>query len=252
MSQYQITAVMPSLNEEKNLVTAVTNVLAAYSRLGIDGQVVIVNDGSTDGTGAIAEDLKAKHGAVQVIHHATPQGIGGSFWDGIRSADGEVVVMMPGDGENDAAEILRYLPLMDQVDIVVPYVFNREVRSGARRLLSNLYRGIINMTFGMTLNYMNGTVMYRRAILDGMELKAKGFFYQTEILIKCIRAGYLYAEVPYALLARAAGRSKATSLKSLKNVIKAYLSLFMEIYFTQNRSTRSATSKTSARWSEIK
>jgi glycosyltransferase involved in cell wall biosynthesis len=248
MKQYAITAVMPSLNEEKNLVSAVGNVISSYERLGIRGEIVIVNDGSTDGTGKLAEELKSKHPGIQVLHHKTPQGIGGSFWDGVKAAQGETVVMIPGDGENDATEILRYLPLMNEVDMVIPYVFNREVRSRLRRLVSNLYRGIINITFGMTLNYMNGTVMYRKSILDGVELKAGGFFYQTELLIKCIRQGYLFAEVPYALLQRAAGRSKATSLRSLKNVIKAFASLFLEVYFSSPvKGGIAADSKTAAR-----
>jgi len=249
MSTYRITAVMPSLNEEKNLVAAVGNVLDSYQRMGITGEVVIVNDGSSDETGKIAEGLKASHPGVQVIHHESPQGIGGSFWDGVKAARGEVVVMIPGDGENDAAEILRYLPLMDQVDVVVPYVFNRQVRSKARRKISNLYRGIINITFGTTLNYMNGTVLYRKCILEQVELNARGFFYQTELLIKCIRAGYLYAEVPYALLQRATGRSKATSLRSLKAVMQAYLSLLREVSLTgAEQRPFAAGSQTALRW----
>jgi glycosyltransferase involved in cell wall biosynthesis len=253
MTTCQITAVMPSLNEEKNLEAAVQNVIASCQQLGVSGEIVIVNDGSSDGTGKLAEMLKARHPFIQVIHHDRPQGIGGSFWDGVRNARGEMVVMIPGDGENDAAEILRYLPLMDQVDLVVPYVFNRRVRSWARRKLSDLYRGIINLTFGTTLNYMNGTVLYRKCILDDLDLKAKGFFYQTELLIKCIRRGYLFAEVPCGLLKRAAGRSKATSLKSLKQVATAYLSLVVEIYTSrQMETTGAAGSKTIARWNELK
>jgi len=249
MSRYAITAIMPSLNEEKNLENAVGNVTASYETLGVQGEIVIVNDGSTDRTGKIAEALKARHPFIQVIHHQTPQGIGGSFWDGIQIAQGETVVMIPGDGENDAAEILRYLPLMEQVDMVVPYVFNRQVRSRLRRLVSNLYRGIINITFGMTLNYMNGTVMYRRCILENIDLKARGFFYQTELLIKCIRQGYLYAEVPYALLQRSAGRSKATTLKSLKNVMAAFLILFIDVFFARKeRHSFVPQSRTAARW----
>ena len=253
MSQYAVTAVMPSLNEEKNLQAAVQNVLLSYEQLGINGEVVIVNDGSTDSTGTIAEGLKAKNPAIQVIHHVTPQGIGGSFWDGVKGARGEVVTMIPGDGENDAVEILRYLPLMEQVDMVIPYVFNKQVRSRVRRLVSNLYRGIINITFGMTLNYMNGTVMYRTCILEDLTLKGKGFFYQTELLIKCIGRGYLYAEVPYALSQRGAGQSKATSLKSLKNVMKAYLGLFSEVYFSGKKETPlAAASATARRWNDIR
>ncbi|TAN45463.1 MAG: glycosyltransferase family 2 protein [Nitrospirae bacterium] len=228
---YKVSVVMPSLNEQANLELAVKNVITAYESLNIKGQIVIVNDGSSDSTGSIAESLAKQYSFVKVLHHETPQGIGGSFWDGALSSDGEAVIMVPGDGENDAAEILRYMDLMEHVDVIVPYVFNKSVRSTKRRILSRLYRGIINVSFGMSLNYMNGTVVYRKAVFENIELRSKGFFYQTELLIKCIRAGYLYAEVPYALKVRAEGVSKAVSLKSLKNVIKAYISTFCSAYF---------------------
>jgi glycosyltransferase involved in cell wall biosynthesis len=220
---------MPSLNEEGNLSAAVANVLESFHRLGINGQLLIVNDGSSDRTGEMAKEFSHKHANVEVIHHASPQGIGASFWDGVRSADGEVVTMIPGDGENDAAEIFRYLPLMSQVDIVVPFVFNRGVRTFKRRLLSIVYREIIKASFGLSLNYMNGTVMYRRCIFEGVELKCSGFFYQTELLVKTIKRGYLYAEVPYALNVRGGGESQATTFASLKKVARAYLDTLAEV-----------------------
>jgi glycosyltransferase involved in cell wall biosynthesis len=231
MSGYAITAVMPALNEEGNLVAAVSNVLENYDRMEIDGQVIVVNDGSSDRTAEIAQRFCEMHSNVKVIHHTSPRGIGASFWDGVQMADGEIVTMIPGDGENDAAEILRYLPLMKQVDIVVPFVFNREVRSLRRRLLSIIYREIIKASFGLSLNYMNGTVMYRRCIFEGITLKCGGFFYQTELLIKTIKRGYLYAEVPYALNVRIGGESKATTLASLRKVALSYLDTFAEIHF---------------------
>lgn len=232
---YQVSVIMPSLNEQANLALAVQNVITAYETLKINGQIVIVNDGSSDSTGSIAESLAKQYSFVKALHHETPQGIGGSFWDGALSSDGEAVIMVPGDGENDAAEILRYMDLMEHVDVIVPYVFNKSVRSTKRRILSRMYRGIINISFGMSLNYMNGTVVYRKAVFENIELQSKGFFYQTELLIKCVRAGYLYAEVPYALKIRAEGVSKAVSLKSLKNVMKAYISTFCSAHFSGSR-----------------
>ena len=234
MNPYKISVVMPSLNEEKNVQRAVRNVMDVYERFGINGEIIVVNDGSADNTGEIAKDLGAKHAFIKVIHHDSPQGIGASFWDGVQSARGEIVTMMPGDGENEAAETLRYLPVMDHVDIVIPFVYNKGVRSGGRRFLSGLYRGIINFSFGMTLNYMNGTVMYRKCILNGVTLKSKGFFYQTELLIKSIRSGYLYAEVPCSLGLRSGGASKATTLKSLIKVMRNFLSIFLDVYGKPN------------------
>lgn len=229
MNSCQITVVMPALNEENNLESAVRNVVEGFTRFNISGQIYIVNDGSNDRTGELAEQLALQNESVQAIHHTTPRGIGASFWDGVQKAAGELVVMLPGDGENDAVEILRYLPILEQVDIVVPYVYNREVRSPGRRLLSIIYREIIKASFGLSLNYMNGTVIYRRCVFDGIELRNPGFFYQTELLIKCIRRGYLYAEVPTALRRRKGGDSKAMTLASLFRVMRGYLGTLAEI-----------------------
>lgn len=138
--------------------------------------------------------------------------------------------MIPGDGENDAAEILRYLHYMDQVDIVVPFVSNPGVRPWTRRLLSFTYHQIIYITTALTLNYLNGTVMYRKAIFNGITLKSRGFFYQTELLLKTIGRDYLYAEVPYVLNKRSGGKSKATTVRSLIEVIRAYCATMVDIY----------------------
>lgn len=250
MNNCQVTVVMPALNEEKNLDVAVRNVLEGFARFGISGQIYIVNDGSSDRTGDLAEQLALQHESVQVIHHATPLGIGASFWDGVRQAAGELVVMLPGDGENDALEILRYLPILEQVDIVVPYVYNREVRSPGRRLLSIIYREIIKISFGLSLNYMNGTVIYRRCVFDGIELQNPGFFYQTELLIKCIRRGYLYAEVPTALRRRKSGDSKAMTLASLLRVMLGYLGTLAEIISAPPAGAVSPVSATARRLKE--
>lgn len=240
---------MPGLNEEKNLASAVENVVHCFGAMKIEGQIVLVNDGSSDRTGEIAEQLSRTYPFIKVLHHETPRGIGGSFWDGTKESEGEIVTMLPGDGENDAVEILRYLPLMEDVDIVIPYVFNTKVRSWKRRMLSDLYRAIINASFGTMLNYMNGTVMYRKCILKNIILRGKGFFYQTELLVKCIRKGYLFAEVPCALNMRTGGKSKAISLKSLKNVINSYFKTLSDVYLAKEENRQLAPdSVTSRRW----
>ena len=236
MNDYKISVIMPALNEESCLAGSITNVLDGFSRHGIHGELLVINDGSSDGTGALAEKWAADNDCIRVIHHDKPHGIGGSFWDGVQQARGEIVTMIPGDGENDAAEILRYLPLLSDVDIVVPFVYNPGVRPWRRRLLSFVYHQIIYLTTAYSLNYLNGTVMYRKSIFKGISLKSTGFFYQTELLIKTIGRHYLYAEVPYALKQRHAGRSKATTLRSLFKVISGYLNTLQDVYALRRRS----------------
>jgi len=226
-----LSVVMPALNEEDNVISAIERTLSAFDHLGINGEVVVVNDGSTDSTGSLVAQKAQEEERVRMIVHETPQGIGASFWDGVSVAEGDVVIMFPGDDENEPTEALRYFHVLENVDIVVPFICNKGMRSKRREQLSSLFTSIVNLTFRTRLNYTNGTVLYRRAILAELELKSNGFFYQTELLIKAIKRGYLFAEVPNLLRKRSSGVSKAISLKSFYAVVKGYLQLVMDVYF---------------------
>lgn len=228
--KYKLSVIMPALNEEGNIVWAVENVIESFQRVGCSAEIIVVNDGSTDKTEQLVNGLIEKYPFIRMLRHDKPKGLGASYWDGVQNAWGEIVMYVPGDGENDAYEIMRYLPLLDHVDIVIPFFYNRNVRSWSRRLISKTYKGIINLTFGILLNYMNGPVMYRKCVLDDIDLRSTGFFYQTELLIKCLKRGYLYAEVSCALYQRLSGKSKALTPKTLSSVILDYLAAVATIY----------------------
>ena len=232
---YKVSIIMPALNEEKNIDQALSNVISSFDRLNISGEIVVINDGSTDGAQAAVDRRVKERSHIRVIHHETRQGIGASFWEGVLAANGEIVTMVPGDAENDSYEILRYLPLMEHVDVVVPYAYNANVRSRGRLWLSRTYTRVMNFSFGMTLHYYNGTALYRTSVLDGITLESSGFFYAAELLVKTIHRGYLFAEVPYALLSRASGVSTAVTLKSLIAVTRGYLSTLWSVRFADNR-----------------
>jgi dolichol-phosphate mannosyltransferase len=229
---------MPALNEEKNIASAINNTLSAFHDCGLNGEIVVINDGSTDHTLNIVKNtiLVATDNQVKLINHDSPRGIGASFREGVKLADGSCVVMLPGDNENDPWEILRYVGLLNHVDMVVPFVFNKQARSLFRNVLSFTYRFIINTTFKVNFNYTNGTILYRKSIFQNMHFNSQGFFFQTEILIKATKMGYLFAEVPYKLGVRKDGISKAVSFPSFIKVTKGYFTLIKDIYF--NKETR--------------
>jgi glycosyltransferase involved in cell wall biosynthesis len=231
MDKLGVSIVMPSLNEEKNVRHAITDTLESFEDFEIRGEIIVVNDGSTDRTEAIVREEMAKDDRIRLINHDTARGIGASFWDGVRNAGGDVITMMPGDNENDPWETLRYYRLLEHVDMVIPFVFNREIRSLFRNLLSYIYRFIINSTFLVNFNYTNGTILYRKSILDELTVCSTGFFFQTDILIRSAKKGYLFAEVPYRLNMRNSGASKAVSFPSLIKVITGYLNLVKDMYF---------------------
>jgi glycosyltransferase involved in cell wall biosynthesis len=225
-----VSIIVTALNEEKNIFLAINNTLKAFGDFHIDGEVIVINDGSTDKTKDIVSKIINNNERVRLINHDFPKGVGASFWEGVDHAKGDIVCWLPGDNENDPWEILRYHKLLEHVDIVIPFVFNKEVRPRYRNALSFIYRFIINTTFLVNFNYTNGTVLYRKSILREMDLKSTGFFYQTEILIRAAKKGYLFAEVPHRLDARKEGKSTAVSYSSLKQVMKSYLRLAIDYY----------------------
>lgn len=229
----KISVLMPALNEAANIDAAMAAVLTAFDGMGLDGELLVVNDGSTDGTPALVEKAAAADKRVKLLNHKTPQGIGASFWDAMDNAAGDAVVMLPGDNENEPTEIFRYCSLLDHVDAVIPFLYNPGVRSPLRNALSLTYRLIINTSFLVFFNYTNGTVLYRRSVLKRLPYRSTGFFFQTDILVRLAKAGYLFSEVPYRLGERREGASKAVSLRALRQVAGGYARLMRDNYLTK-------------------
>lgn len=246
----EVSIIMPALNEQDNIVLAVKNALSAFDESKVNGEVIVINDGSKDKTEERVRALIDKDKRIRLIAHDKPQGIGASFWSGVDNAQGGVVVLLPGDNEVDPWEILRYFKLLEHVDIVIPFVFNKQVRSLFRNGLSFIYRFIINTTFLVNFNYTNGTILYRKSILKELEFRSTSFFFQTDILVRIVKKGYLFAEVPYRLGIRKVGISKAVSFPSLLKVMRGYLRLVKDFYFTRSIKENKvfhADSKTAAR-----
>jgi len=229
-----VSVIMPALNEQENICAAIDSVLEAFSAYEINGEIIVVDDASTDRTPELARQRALAEPRLKLISHKSTQGIGASFREGAGLSRAEAVVMIPGDNENNPNEILRYFRLLEYVDMVVPFLKNRSCRGPLRNLLSGLYTAIINLTFFTSFNYTNGTVLYRKKVLGGMSCKSKGFFYQTEILIKAVRKGYSFAEAPYTIKKRGFGRGKSISLASLWDVFRSYLRLAGEVYLCKS------------------
>ncbi|MFH1876323.1 MAG: glycosyltransferase family 2 protein [Candidatus Omnitrophota bacterium] len=227
--QYSLTVVSPALNEEENVSAALEGMVAALNDAGIDWEIILVDDGSIDKTGALAEDCALREPRIKVIHHERPMGIGYSFRDGACAAAKDAVTYLPGDGENDPAEVIKYVGLLAHVDVVVPFVINKEVRSRTRQFLSKLYLAITNTSFGTNFNYTNGNVIYKRSILGALAVRSNSFFFQTEYLLRSTAAGFTFAEVPIRIRARLQGRSKALSFKSFRTLVVEFTRLFLEL-----------------------
>jgi len=224
-----LSVIVPALNEEGNLERVLADVAREAGGMDLDWEVIGVDDGSLDRTGDIFRKAAAGEPRIKYLRHERTMGVGTSFRDGVEAATKDIVTWVPGDGQNGVREILRYLPLMEYVDMIVPFVVNMEVRARIRVFLSRRYIRIINIVFGTTFNYTNGTNVYRRKIFENMSLRSRGFMIHTECVIKAARQGYMFAEVPVRLPARQNGGSKALLFKSITGLAKEFFSLFVSI-----------------------
>ncbi len=236
MKKLPLTVIMPALNEEESISRVLDDTIAAFKSYDIDGEIIVVNDGSQDKTFEMAENHVMRYpDKISIISHDVPKGIGASFWDGVGRAKGSVVCIIPADNEISPGEIFRYYSLIEHVDMVIPFVFNREVRSPCRNIFSSVYHFMINLVFAVNVHYVNGAVLYRKTGLEELEHRSKGFFFQADILIRLIKRGYLFAEVPYRLGKRECGVSKSISFCTLMQVLRDYARLTADIYFKKGK-----------------
>ena len=172
-----ISIVVPALNEERNLEAAVSEVHQGISRHFEDYEVLVVDDGSTDRTGEIADRLAKADPRVKAFHNGRNMGLGYSYFRGVAGASKEYVMMVPGDAENSLDGMESMWKLLGTVDIVVPYTSNPEVRPLSRRLFSRFGTFTMNLLFGMKLKYYNGTVVHRLERLRTIHVENHGFHF---------------------------------------------------------------------------
>ena len=213
-----VSVFIPALNEEKTLTEAVQSIRRVLNRLYHDREILIFNDGSTDRTGAIAEELARGNTRIRVFHHATPQDIGGCCRRAIRLARKKFFVMFPGDNENDAEAMVALFRKTGQSDMIIPFPENPEVRPFIRRVLSRVFVWILNRISGLHLKYYNGTVLYRIRRLRESVFVTDGFGYQAEILTRLIQRGCSYQQVSVRIRPRPRRCSRALSFSNFMSM----------------------------------
>jgi dolichol-phosphate mannosyltransferase len=229
VDQINLSLIIPCFNEEKNIFSLLCKTFEKLEKINLKFEIIVINDESSDNT--LIEVEKYKDPRLSIISNKKNLGFGGSFWVGVKEAKGSFVVMIPGDGQILIDDMIDLFWLTNHVDVIVPFMINSSIRSAKRRLISNLYRAVINFSFGLTLNYTNGNVMYRSSILKSMKPFSNSFFFQTEILVTIIKSKYLYAEIPIKLNAEDAKFSGALKLKSICKVTFDYFKLLYRVLF---------------------
>jgi len=210
---------LPTYNERENLESMIAALGEALDTS--QDRVLVVDDGSPDGTGEIADRLASEHAWVSVLHRATKEGIGPAYVAGFRHAlaeGAELVLEMDCDFSHDPADVPRLIAAADDADLVLGSRYAPEGGTAnwglVRRVVSRggcLYAQLI---LGLRIRDLTGGFKcFRRQTLESIDLdalSAHGYAFQIETTYRVKRAGLRIQEVPITFVERRAGASKMT------------------------------------------
>lgn len=205
-----LSIVVPTYNEHDRLADLVEAVFAAYADHGITGELIVVDDNSPDGTGALADALAARHRII-VIHRAGKLGLGTAVIEGFTAATAPVVGVIDADMSHPPALLPRMLAAMQAAaaDAVVAsrYIPGGGTRNWERSRLA-MSRVACLMARGLTpiRDATSGFFLIRRELATNVRISAGGFKICLELLVRSRPASVV--EVPYVFVGRTAGESK--------------------------------------------
>ena len=220
--------VIPTYNEVDNLAWIIGRLRGAQPAV----DVLVVDDGSPDGTGALADEIAAEDPAVQVLHRSAKEGLGAAYLHGFRvalEAGYDVIGEMDADGSHQPEQLHRLLDALPGADLVIGsrWVPGGAVRNWpARRVLlsrgGNLY---VRLLLGVPVRDATaGYRLFRRATLEKIDLasvQSTGYVFQTDMVARTLAAGLTIREVPIEFVERIWGDSKmsgAVALESLRRI----------------------------------
>jgi len=203
-----LSVLIPARNEVENVPELVARVGRAFAGLGLspaEAELVFVDDGSTDGTGALADRLRERYPFLRVLHHRRNQGLTAALRTGFRAAAGDYVLFLPADLESDPeTDIpLLYGKLREGFDVVTGW---RQGRKEGKVFASAIYNAVSRWLFGLTLHDMNWIKGFRREVIETLPpLRSDWHRFLVHI---AAHQGYRIGEVPTPWQKRRAGRSK--------------------------------------------
>ncbi len=229
VNNVSISVFFPCYNEQDNITRVVEQALTVLEKLNADFEVIIVDDGSSDSTGQIADEIAGRKDRVKVVHHRTNLGYGAALQSGFKAATKELVFYTDGDGQFDINEMPPLLRLIEQYDIVSCYRLNRQ-DNFIRKINGWCWTKLVCLLFGMKIRDIDCAFkLYKREIFDKIELVSTGALIDAEILARAVRKGYRVTQQGIHHYPRTAGTQTGANLHVILRAFKELLKLRSQI-----------------------
>lgn len=236
-NNYSVSLVIPMFNEKESIESTIRSAVSFLSNCNPDSEIIVVDDGSTDGSFDLISELGKENSLLKCIHFDKNEGIGRALRTGFNQAKNDLILYTDSDWPVDS-EVLRQafdLLIREKADLVVG------CRQGKRRLFyrkvySLSYNLLIRTVFGLKIKDVNCPlkIIYKEVIKD-IVLKSDGPFIDVELLVRSRNKGYKLVELPYLNIPRKSGYSKFNSFsgvtKAVKSTLKEMLKITPELIF---------------------
>ena len=220
-----ISVFFPCYNEQENIARTVQQSLDVLQKLDADFEVIIVNDGSSDKTGQIADQIAKQNKNVKVVHHHKNLGYGAALQSGFKAATKKLVFYTDADCQFDLNELSLLLPLIDQYGIVSCYRTNRQ-DNFIRKVNGWCWTKLVCLLFGFKVRDIDCAFkLYKREIFDNIKLSSTGALISAEILARALRKGYTLTQKGVHHYPRAAGAQTGANLRVIFRAFKELIKL---------------------------
>ena len=235
----------PAHNEEANIEGLVAEALETLPRLADSFEIIAVDDGSTDRTAALADQLAATHpGIVRVMRHATNRGYGAALRTGFGASTYDLVAFTDGDRQFKVADLGRLIDRLnrdDHPDVVVGVRIKR-ADPFVRIAYARAYRLANRIFFGLAVSDVDcACKLFRREALDGIAVESAGAFFSAELLIKLRSAGRSVVEVGVPHHPRTAGSATGARPQVILRAVRDFWRLRLYLWVNRTRALRRGT-----------
>lgn len=229
LKPFSLSITFPCYNEEANVERVTRAAVEIGRKVADDFEVVVVNDGSKDRTGEIAERLAAEIPQVRVVHNNPNRGYGGALARGFKESRKNWIFYTDGDGQFDFNELPKVLPLLETHDVVSCYRLDRK-DPFMRKLNAFAWSTLVNLLFRIGLRDIDCAFkIYPKTFIDRVELNSRGALIDTEMLAKARNLGLRIAQMGVHHYPRTAGQQTGANLKVILRAFKELFKLYGQI-----------------------
>lgn len=225
-----ISLIFPVYKDERTVHVVAEKSLNFLEKVSDEYEIIIIDDGSPDRSGQIADELAHLHPRIRVIHHPRNLGYGAAIRTGLSASRYEYICMIDGDDEYEVNDFVKILKLKEFYDLIITFRY-KKIYSNMRIFISWAYNRILRFLFRIPFRDVStGIRMVRKIVIDDIHLESTSPFIGAELAIKTMLKGYRVGELGIQTFPREFGRGSSTSIKNIISTIREMLRIYHNIF----------------------